>query len=258
MRFSPHGTGKGRSGNEPSNANPQNNPQPGDQTGSGQSQSGNQTGSGNQHSGQSQNPPPQQPPFSTPLTNAFYNWFKTLFFLILALLVAWWIFRQRGLIFEAVKSIIASIADFFKNLFGFRFSLKSAGAAANKKNQKRRPFAAFKNPFLTGKEQAWTQAQLILYSYEALRAWAEERGIEPRPEQTAREFCLELGGSFPEIHSELNQISLLYSRMAYGMEQPGNQNLEPLKELWRYFYSGGERGIRTVGSNADAIPGQQD
>ena len=245
MRLSPHGTGKGRSGNKPSNSqnNPTSNSQPGNQTGAGQSQPGNQTGtgkspgSGNQHSGQSQNPPPQQPPLSMPSTNPFYNWFKMLFFLILGLLVAWWIFRQRGLIFEAVKSIIASIADFFRNLFGFRFSLKPA-VAADKKNQKRRPFAAFKNPFLTGKEQSWTQSQLILYSYDALRAWAAEQGIESHPEQTAREFCVEVGVSFPEINSQLNRLSFLYSRTAYGMEQLENQNLEPLKELWRYIQHG--------------------
>ena len=247
MRFSPHGTGKGRSGNEPSSS--QNTPpvisqQPGNQSGSSQSQPGNQTGSGkspssgNQHSGQgqSQNPPPSQP-ISTPFTNPFYNWLRLLFFFIVALVVAWWIFHQRSLIAHAFRSIIAAIADFFRNLFGFRFSPKPVDAA-NKKNEVRRPFSAFHNPFLTGKEQSWTQRQLILYSYDALRAWAEERGIEPRPEQTAREFCVELAVGYPEIHSELNRLSFLYGRTAYGMEQLENQNLEPLKELWRYFYTG--------------------
>lgn len=250
MRFSPHGTGQGRSGNEPSNTNPQNNPtaksQPQNQTSSGKAPS-----PGNQHSGQSQNPPPQ-PPVSTPFANPFYNWFKILFFILLALLVAWWIFRQRSLILQAIRSIIASIADFFRNLFGFRFSRKPAVAAANQKNQIRRPFSAFQNPFLTGKEQSWTQTQLILYSYEALRAWAEEHGVEPRPEQTAREFCLELGQSFPEIKSELKHLSLLYGRTAYGAEQLANQNVEPLKELWRYFYAGGERSFARIAEDRPA------
>ena len=71
MRFSPHGSGKGRSGNEPSKTGPQNNPnaksQPNNQTGPGGNSPG-QTGSGgksqspaNQHSGQTQNPSPQPP-----------------------------------------------------------------------------------------------------------------------------------------------------------------------------------------------------
>ncbi|HEY1786728.1 MAG TPA: DUF4129 domain-containing protein [Verrucomicrobiae bacterium] len=248
MRFSPHGTGQGRSGNEP--GNPRNNPtansQPPNQTDSGKTPGSGQSSSpgksphpGNQHSGQSQNqtPPPQPPPLSTPFTNPWYNWFKILFFIVLALLFVWWIFRQRSLIVQAIKSIIASIMDFFRNLFGFRFLRKPAVPAPGK-NQIRRPFSAFQNPFLTGKEQSWSQTQLILYSYEGLRAWAEEHGAKPRPEQTAREFCLELIGSYPEIKSELKHLSLLYGRTAYGMEEVANQNLEPLKELWRYFYAG--------------------
>jgi len=251
MRFSPHGTGKGRAGNEPSKTGPQNpnaKSQPGNQTGSsgkspGQTEPGGKSPSqGNQHSGQ--HPPPQQPqpPLSTPpIANPFYNLFKILFFIALALLIAWWIFRQRSLLLQAINSIIASIANFFRNLFGFRFSLKRTAAPENKRNQIRQPFSAFHNPFLTGREQSWTQAQLILYTYDALRAWAQEHGIEPRPEQTAREFCLELGGAFPEINSELTRLSILYGRTAYGMEQLQSQNLEPLKELWRYFYTGAER-----------------
>jgi hypothetical protein len=248
MRFSPHGTGKGRSGNESSNSNPKNNPtgnsQPQNQKGSGKSsETGKSPSAGNQqHSGQNQNHTPQQPqqPFSPPLTNPFYGWFTILFFIILALFIAWWIYRRRTLFLEAIQSIIASIANFFRNILGFRFSLKRSGVPANQIIQIRRPFAEFQNPFLTGKEQSWTQAQLILYSYEALRAWAGEHGVQPRPEQTAREFCLELGTGFPEINSELNQLSGLYGRTAYGMEPSANQNLAPLKELWRYFYSGRE------------------
>lgn len=236
MRFSPHGTGKGRSGNASSNSNPQNNP-------TGKSQPQNQTGGqapspGDQNSGQNQNPGQKQP---LPFTNPSFDWFRGVFFFIVALLIGCWIFRRRALILQAIQSIIASIADFFRKLLGFRFSLKRSVAAANEKTRIRRSFAEFHNPFLTGKEQSWTQAQLILYTYEALRAWAEEHDVAPHPEQTAREFCAELGKSFPEIISELNQLSSLYGRAAYGMEPFKNQNLEPLKELWRYFYIGAER-----------------
>ncbi len=253
MRFSPHGSGKGRAGNQPSKTSPQNNPngnsQPDNQSGSdGKSpgdagSSGKSQSSGNQHSGRGQNPSPQQPqqPLSAPSINPFYNLFKWVFLLALALLVAWWVARQHSLILQAIRSIIASIADFFRNLFGFRFSLKRTAAPENKRNQIRKPFSTFHNPFQTGGEQSWTQAQLILYTYDGLRAWAAEQGIDPHPEHTAREFCMELGQSFPQIHSELTNLSILYGRTAYGMEQLENQNLEPLKELWRYFYTGAER-----------------
>jgi hypothetical protein len=233
MRFSPHGTPRGRPGEEPSNANPQIN-QTAKSKPQNQNASGKSPAPGNQHSGQSQKPPPQ-PPLSTPFANPVYNWLKILFFFILALVLAWWIFRQRALIFQAIKSIIASVADFFRNLFGFRFSRKPTDSPPHQGKEICRPFASFQNPFLTGKDQSWTLAQLILYSYDALRAWAGEQGVEPRPEQTAREFCVELGQVFPEIRCELNHLSILYGRTAYGIEKLENQNLEPLKELWRYL-----------------------
>ena len=74
-----------------------------------------------------------------------------------------------------------------------------------------------------------------LYTYEALRAWAAEHGIEPRPELTAREFCMELAQSRPEINSELNELSFLYIRTAYGMEQTENQNWNRSKNCGDIF-----------------------
>lgn len=99
----------------------------------------------------------------------------------------------------------------------------------------RRRFAAFRNPFLAGKNTSRTPEQLVLYSFEALQVWAEEQGIEPRPEQTAREFCSEVGSRFPEIIPELNQLSFLYCHAAYGQSVPAGYDLEPVKKLWRFL-----------------------
>jgi hypothetical protein len=234
MRFSPHGKGKGRSGNQSqtdSQKTPPANSQSENQTEPGKSPSPDQQGSR-----QNQNSP-KQPPHSpsAPNVSPLYHLFKILFLLVLTLLICWWIFRQRNLILSAAKSVLESVAQFFRNLFGFRFATKSVTATKDSSRQIHQPFAAFQNPFLSDKENSWSQAQLILYSYDALRAWAEERGIEPRPEQTAREFCAELADRFPEINLELNRLSFFYGRTAYGMSALANQNLEPVKKLWRYF-----------------------
>jgi hypothetical protein len=140
------------------------------------------------------------------------------------------------LIFQALKSIAASIAHFLKDLFKLGSWLKRSTVQVENRSQTRQSFAAYHNPFLTGNETAWTHAKLILYSYEALRAWAEEKGVAPRPEQTAREFCNELSGRFPEIGPELRQLSSLYGRAAYTASAAESCNLEPVKNLWRFFY----------------------
>ena len=229
-RFSPHGKGQGGSGNETQKSDPSKNPtavsQP--QSGSGQSPSPGQSGTV-----QSQAAPPQQP--STERAGQFYHWFKILFLLALAGLAGWWLFRQRDLIFQITRSFVAALTRFFKDLFRFGSPRDEPTATAKKTQPGRRLFAAYRNPFLAGKNASWTLEQLVLYSFEALQAWAEEQGIKPRPEQTAREFCVELGNRFPDIISELNQLSFLYSRAAYGMSTPTDYDLEPVKRLWRFL-----------------------
>jgi hypothetical protein len=232
-RFSPPGKGQGRSGNEtqktepsknPTAASPSSTPPPESKISSTPDQSGSKS---------KQDAPSLQP--SSERAAQFYQLFKILFLVALALLIGWWFFRKRDLIFHAIRSIIHSIAEFFRNLFGFRFRNRTDATIAREKNKKRRPFAAFQNPFLTGKEVLWTQAQLILYSFEAFRAWAEEQGIAARPEQTAREFCTDLGSRFSEINPELNELSFLYAHAAYATTEPTGRDLEPIKKLWRYF-----------------------
>jgi hypothetical protein len=100
---------------------------------------------------------------------------------------------------------------------------------------RQRPFAAYLSPFLTGKDKSWTAEQLILYSYEALQAWAAEQGIQSQPQQTAREFCLLLSETFPDAAAELNRLSFLYGHAAYGNAVPAGCDLEPVKKLWRYL-----------------------
>jgi hypothetical protein len=228
--FSPHGKGQGRSGNETQNSDPSKNPtadsQP--QAGSGQSPSSAPNGTVQNQDAQSQQP-------FTERATQFYHWFKIILLLAAAVLAAWWIFCKRDLIFQIIRSFIAALNQFFKDLF--RFGSMSNEKVATTKNQQagRSTFASYRNPFLLGQHSTWTLEQLVLYSFEALQVWAEERGVKPRPEQTAREFCVELGGRFPEIIPELSTLSFLYSHAAYGMSVPVDCDLEPIKKLWRFL-----------------------
>jgi hypothetical protein len=233
-RFSPHGKGQGRSGNDAqksgSSKNPGENPGTGSppQSGSGQSPS---SGPGGTVQGQEAQPHP-------PLTEGagpFYRGFKVLFLLALAVFAGGWLFWRRALIFQMMRSLVAALTQFFRNLFRFSLPGKEPTVSVEAKRSGRRRFAAFRNPFLAGKNTSRTPEQLVLYSFEALQVWAEEQGIEPRPEQTAREFCSEVSHRFPEINPELNQLSFLYCYAAYGLSVPAGYDLEPVKKLWRFL-----------------------
>ena len=133
------------------------------------------------------------------------------------------------------RSFIAALAQFFRDLFQLGSRVKKARAEREERTPRQHPFASYRSPFLTGKDKSWTAEQLILYSYEALQAWAVEQGIQSQPQQTAREFCLLLGETFPDAAAELNRLSFLYGHAAYGNAVPAGCDLEPVKKLWRYL-----------------------
>ena len=134
-----------------------------------------------------------------------------------------------------MQSLLNAITQFFKDLFHFGSSSETTTTATQKLPAKNIRFDAYENPFLSGQSSSWTNEQLVLYSFEALQAWADEHEFKPRPEHTAREFCVELGVRLPEIGPELKRLAFLYSHAAYGVSNSADWDLEPVKILWRFL-----------------------
>ena len=240
-RISPHGAGRGRpgdktekSGESKGNTSAPQSPEDKAQSAGGRQQ--NQTSDGQKVETQDRTSPPE-PSGPIPMDRAggFYRWFRGLFLLAGAILIIWWVIRQRDLILQIARSFLVALAQFFRDLFQFGSRVKRLTVKREERTPRQRPFAAYLSPFLTGKDKSWTAEELILYSYEALQAWAMEQGIQSQPQQTAREFCLLLGETFPDAAAELNRLSFLYGHAAYGNAVPAGCDLEPVKKLWRYL-----------------------
>jgi hypothetical protein len=240
-RMNPHGAGQGRPGDKTQKSG-----EPKDNSSASQSQAGNpqpanqgqqnQTPAGQKVEAQDQtsSPEPARPSF-TDRAGGFYRWFKPLFLLAGAILIIWWLIRQRDLILQIATSVLAALEQFFRNLFQLGSRMKRTTLKREERTPRQHPFAAYRSPFLTGKDKSWTAEQLILYSYEALQAWAVEQGIQSQPQQTAREFCVLLGETFPDAAAELNRLSFLYGHAAYGNAVPAGCDLEPVRKLWCYL-----------------------
>jgi len=157
--------------------------------------------------------------------------------LVLGVLFAgWWLFRCRYLLLEIVRSIASAIADFFRKLLDLAPARRTAKPRQSEPARANpRPLAEFKNPFYAGQEHSRPPAEIIIYTYDAVQAWAREQGLALHPEQTAREFCREMAARSPERAGEYRQLSFLYAHAAYGRNLPAHCDLEPLKELWRQF-----------------------
>src|ERR1017187_587083 len=245
-RINPHGAGRGRpgdktekSGESKDNTSAAQSPEGKPQTASDRQQNQTPDGQKVETPDQTSPPEPARPGF-TDRAGGFYRWFRALFLLAGAVLICWWVIRQRDLILQIARSFLAALAQFFRDLFQFGSLVKKTTVKREERTPRQRPFAAYLSPFLTGKDKSWTAEELILYSYEALQAWAVEQGIQSQPQQTAREFCLHLGETFPDAAAELNRLSFLYGHAAYGNAVPAGCDLEPVKILWRYLSASGD------------------
>ena len=226
-RINPHGKGSSRSGAKAQNSDKSSNPGASSDNRQGQNQDGQSAGA----QGKPSAPEPTGPiRLNGP---GFGRWLKSLLILAGVVLAGWWAVRRRDLIFLVLRSFISTLLQFFAELFQFGLLMKKSTVIQKDNAAPQRPFNAYINPFLAGKDKLWTSEQLIFYSYEALQAWACERGITLRPEQTAREFCLLLSQAFPDTALELIELSVLYGYAAYGVAMPGECSLEPVDRLWK-------------------------
>ncbi len=222
----PHGQGEGRAGNE---------------TGATQNQKRADSDSGPREKSSSGTPQPGEGPAGptpspVPVDSAghIYALLRVALLVGAALIAGWWLVRCRHLFLEMLRSCIAAVRDFFRQLLDLMPARKpSKTEPSSVPARRQRPLAEFKNPFFAEKESARPPAEIILYTYDALQAWTNEQGMEPRPEQTAREFCERAGERLPELAAPLRHLSFLYAHAAYGEHLPAECNLEPLKEIWR-------------------------
>ena len=232
MQFSPHGKGDGRAGKETS----EDAKKSGDAT---KSQDAKEKSSTPDDTAKA---PPREGPKSPSIADhseQIYRLFRILFVSVVVLAAMWWLVRKRELFLQMARGFWAAVLKFFRDLFGiFTFQKVRTETRPNIQKSNLFPFLSYHNPFLTGGEESWTHEKIVLYSFEALQAWAAEKGIQPRLEQTASEFCEEVGKHFPEIYSALYGLSFLYGYAAYGEPAPAKYDLAPVRDLWQFFYRG--------------------
>ncbi len=224
-RFNPPGKGEGRAGE-----------QPGGKQGEAPKPAQNQGTQASGRQGQNQSPAQGNPVPASSVEQAgrAYNILRVAVIIIGALLIGSWIIRRRVMLLEMLRSIVQGIADFFRRLLDFGSIRKLAQRAEpNAARPRFSTFSEYRNPFIATKDHALPPEQIIIYTFEAVQAWAKEQGTPAFPEETAREFCARLGESRIDLGSHFNELARLYAHAAYGNSLPANTNLEPIRELWR-------------------------
>ncbi|MCB9938389.1 MAG: DUF4129 domain-containing protein [Planctomycetaceae bacterium] len=159
---------------------------------------------------------------------------KLLYWLIVILIVAWFLWKYWAQVRDAVRNFIQAMREFWARLFGGSVApatetLEEAVDTAAPP----RPFSDFPDPFRSGLAKQLPLDQLIKYSFEAFEAWSRERGFTRRRDETPHEFAQHVAQSGTGVSQEAIRLAELYSRAAYSRETMPQASGQLLQQLWQ-------------------------
>jgi hypothetical protein len=191
----------------------------------------------------SANPPRALPSFQvlTQIPAMLAGLLKWLFYGALAILIGYAIWKNRAELWAAVREFLQQLADLWHRLFGARGrrdSHAAEGAVALAPPPKR--FADFVDPFAAGTAARYRPEELVRYSFEALEAWARDRGRPRHPEQTPHEFVRTLAADVAALADDAPPLADLYCQAAYSARGLPNTATARLARLWQTLAA--ERG----------------
>jgi len=131
----------------------------------------------------------------------------------------------------------AGLCDLWRDLWSWRrpkTATKAGGEIADT-GRSSTPFSTFRNPFLDSRLKNRSPGELVIYSFDALQAWAAHFGLPRQSEETPFEFGQRLGQSIPEIDAPVRDLVDCYSRLAYAEQLPGGENLSAARQIWAYM-----------------------
>src|SRR5262249_61514560 len=95
-----------------------------------------------------------------------------------------------------------------------------------------RPFASYVDPFAAGLDQQFTPDDLVVYSFEALEAWAFEHGLARAPSETPTEFVQRLGRARADLKTEAARLVGFFVTIVYGRRGYQAEILPSLRQFW--------------------------
>jgi Domain of unknown function (DUF4129) len=180
-----------------------------------------------QDSNDASSPPSRLPsvPFAAPW------WLRALFVAAGVAALIYGLLRYGMTLLYALRDLLAS-------LFGGLFiqqpkkRTKAPDPAPNEQAPPLRPFASFANPFDTGLDQRFSPNDLVIYSFEALEAWALEHKLGRSPDETPSEFVRRLGDARAELRQDATRLVGYFVTIVYGQKGFQNEVLPPLQQFW--------------------------
>ena len=180
-------------------------------------------------------PEEQSPEVSPPSMSQITGWLATvgkwLIYGLIAAMLLWYMIRHRAALLESLRQMYLWLLGLF-GLAGGDTETEAEAVDTLEAARTTRPFASFENPFHTGRAARMKPQTIVVYTFEALQAWAREQGIERTGDQTPLEFVKTVADQFPGMSSEVTQAGRIYAEVAYASGSPSRGKVDRLEVLW--------------------------
>jgi len=160
---------------------------------------------------------------------------KGLFYLVAAIAAIYFLIRYWSEVRDWLARLWQEFLDLWNSLFGGKQKQEAiaAAAAAEEARPQPRPFAAFQDPFVSGDAARNKPSAVVQYSFEALEAWARERGVARQQEETPLEFAGRLTAQVTDLGADAQELANLYARVAYARDPLSPASLTNVERLWK-------------------------
>jgi len=140
-------------------------------------------------------------------------------------------YKYRRQLVAAWRQLLKELREFWERFF------RRSGEATPSTDSAvlppvRHPFAAFSDPFMSGRAQRISRIELIRYTFEALQAWGREHGCPRQESETPHEYVQRLSTTAPHLAAEARALAEFYGLAAYAKAMLPASIGEPLRTLW--------------------------
>jgi Domain of unknown function (DUF4129) len=156
---------------------------------------------------------------------------------VFIVLIAFFLLRA-GLQFLAnftdwARNLLAAWRSWWQGFLGwFKRSKSEAGAVAAAPPAPPRPYASFRDPFLTGAAAGRSPAELVHYSFAALEAWALQYDMARDPQETPFEFMERMAREVEPLAADVPRLAHIYINLAYAGREPNAEDVDALRDFW--------------------------
>ena len=134
------------------------------------------------------------------------------------------------------RDILRALLDLIRSLFGGLFIAqpeKKAKEQAPEPAVPPRPFASFVNPFDAGLDHQFSPDDLVIYSFEALEAWAWEHNLARSPHETPIEFAHRVGQARDDLRTDTTRLVGFFVAIVYGQRGFRADVFPALRKFWQ-------------------------